>query len=560
MRILLLCHSFNSLSQRLFVELAADGHELSLELDISPAITAEAVALFRPDLVLAPFLRRAIPEAVWRQVPCLIVHPGPIGDRGPQALDWAILEGAKNWGVTVLQATAELDAGPVWGQCDFPMRAARKSSLYRNEVTEAAVVAVRAALAAIGSGAEPIPVAQSRWRGPVPADRRTIDWQRDDTATVLRKINSADSTPGVVDQIRGRGYRLFDAAPAPLSGTPGAIVGWSGECIARATADGAIWIGRLRDAAAPRSLKLPATRILAKELADVPEIANGSSRIRFEIVDGIGYLHFDLLNGAMGNAACRDLLAAYRAALASPARVIALMGGVDFWSNGMDLNLIEAADSPAEESWTNINAIDDVAEAIIRTTDRPVIAALQGNAGAGGVFLARAADEVWCREGVVLSPHYKDMGNLYGSEFWTYLLPAHVGAAESRRIMETRLPMGCAEAVRIGLADRTLPGDRAAFAAALHRKALALADAPDFSDRRAEKQRRRATDERAKPLSAYRAEELARMRTNFFGFDQSYHVARCNFVTKVPKSRTPVTLARHRQIARQTTKPARMAS
>ena len=484
------------------------------------------------------------------------MHPGPIGDRGPQALDWAILEGAQHWGVTVLQATGQLDAGPVWGHCDFPMRAARKSSLYRNEVTEAAVIAVRAALAAIRSGGQPVPVAQSRWRGPVPADRRAIDWQHDDTATVLGKINSADSTPGVADEICGRTYRLFDAAPAPLGGRPGAIVGWSGESVARATIDGAVWIGRLREAAVPRSVKLPATRILAKELANVPEIANGRSPIRFALSDGVGYLHFDFLNGAMGNAACRDLLAAYRAALASPARVIVLMGGADFWSNGMDLNLIEAADSPAEESWDNINAIDDVAEAIIRTTDRPVIAALQSNAGAGGVFLARAADQVWCRDGVVLSPHYKDMGNLYGSEFWTYLLPAHVGAAESRRIMETRLPMGCVEAVRSGLTDRTLPGDRAAFAAALHREAVALADAPDFSDRVAEKQHRRATDERAKPLSAYRAEELAHMRANFFGFDQSYHVARCNFVAKVPKSRTPVTLARHRQIA----KLARMAS
>jgi putative two-component system hydrogenase maturation factor HypX/HoxX len=36
------------------------------------------------------------------------------------------------------------------------------------------------------------------------------------------------------------------------------------------------------------------------------------------------------------------------------------------------------------------------------------------------------------------------------------------------------------------------------------------------------------------------------MQLNFFGFDPSYHVARYNFVRKVPKSRTPVWLARHR--------------
>lgn len=55
----------------------------------------------------------------------------------------------------------------------------------------------------------------------------------------------------------------------------------------------------------------------------------------------------------------------------------------------------EAADSPADESWRNINAIDDVARDIIMTTDRLVAAALRSGAGAGGVFLALAADEVW---------------------------------------------------------------------------------------------------------------------------------------------------------------------
>ena len=37
------------------------------------------------------------------------------------------------------------------------------------------------------------------------------------------------------------------------------------------------------------------------------------------------------------------------------------------------------------------------------------------------------------------------------------------------------------------------------------------------------------------------------MRLNFYGFDSSYHVARYNFVYKVPKSRTPLTIASHRR-------------
>ena len=69
MRILLLTHSFNSLSQRLFGLLRAQGHEVSVELDIADSVTEEAVALFRPDLVLAPFLKRRIPASVWSRPP-----------------------------------------------------------------------------------------------------------------------------------------------------------------------------------------------------------------------------------------------------------------------------------------------------------------------------------------------------------------------------------------------------------------------------------------------------------------------------------------------------------
>lgn len=68
----------------------------------------------------------------------------------------------------------------------------------------------------------------------------------------------------------------------------------------------------------------------------------------------------------------------------------------------------------------------------------------------------------------------------------------------------------------------------------------------------------RAEDERRKPLSAYLEEELARMRLSFYGFDPSYHIARYNFVRKVPKSRTPVTIARHRDRAGR--EPSRRAS
>jgi hypothetical protein len=55
-----------------------------------------------------------------------------------------------------------------------------------------------------------------------------------------------------------------------------------------------------------------------------------------------------------------------------------------------------------------------------------------------------------------------------------------------------------------------------------------------------------AADEATKPLAAYRAEELARMQGNFYGFDPSYHVARHHFVARNPQAWTSRHLAAHR--------------
>jgi len=173
------------------------------------------------------------------------------------------------------------------------------------------------------------------------------------------------------------------------------------------------------------------------------------------------------------------------------------------------------------------------------------VAALQGNTAAGGVFLALAADEVWARDGVVLNPHYKNMGNLYGSEYWTYSLPRRVGWQAGLQLMQRRFPLLASEAVRIGLIDACLAGE-SGFVDHVKARARALAEDPDLAAGLDEKRQRRTHDEELKPLSAYRAEELERMKLNFYGFDPSYHIARYNFVAKVPHSWTPRHLARHR--------------
>lgn len=552
MRILFLTHCFNSLTQRLYCELSQLGHQISTEFDITDSVSEEAVALFKPDLILAPFLKRAIPQSIWSRHLCLIVHPGIVGHRGPSALDWAIQNGEPEWGVTVLQAEAEMDAGPVWASANFPLRQAKKSSIYRNETTEAAVQAVIVAVNRVNAANFQPQRVPGQAHALIKQSDRAINWQTETSAAILAKLNAADGFPGIADQLFGQPCHLFDAWPeAILKGQPGSLLSYRQTAICRATADGALWIGHVKK---PGGIKLPTTQAFPEALT-LPELPLADYRksahatwqdIAYEEVAGVGFLSFEFYNGAMSTRQCQRLTAAFQWASSRPTRVIVLRGGRDFWSNGIHLNTIEAAESPADESWANINAIDDLAEAILRCETQLTVAAVGGNTGAGGCFLARAADQVWVRDGVMLNPHYKNMGNLFGSEFWTYLLPPRVGETGAKAIMRHRLPMTAPETVQLGFYDACLPGP--GFTVDVARRAAELAVSPDFAAQLASKNARRQADEAAKPLAAYRAGELKEVRRNFYGFDPSYHVARYHFVARTLPSWTPRHLARHRDL------------
>lgn len=559
MRILLIAGAFNSLTQRVYAELGERGHHLSVELVTGETPLPEVVRRHCPDLIVAPMLKTAVPREVWSACTCLIVHPGPVGDRGPSSVDWAVHLGAERWGVTVLQANDEMDAGDVWAAADCPVPEVGKSDLYRNEIADAAVEAVLSAVARVASGthrpqpqsALPDAARTGRPRPPFRQDLRRIDWRSDPTGTVVRKLRAADSQPGVRDELLGDIWHLHGGHPEyTLTGRPGELLATRCGAICRATADGAVWIPELRPPRAPGepgTLKLPATLALGDRLPPLPEVPallgpDDSpwtwSDIRYREDGAAGFLEFSFPGGAMSTGHCRRLLAAYRHACARPTSVLVLGGRRDFFSNGIHLHVIEAAADPAEESWANINAMDDLVHAVLTTTDRLVVAALGGNAAAGGAMLALAADEVWCRSAVVLNPHYRLMG-LYGSEYWTYTLPGRAGPEVAEQLTSRALPMTAAAGARLGLVDRIIDCPAQDFAAQTGRLAARLASAPATQARIATKKAARERDEAERPLAAYREHELDRMHRIFFDPDEPYHALRRAFVRKEPAAVTP---------------------
>jgi len=156
-----------------------------------------------------------------------------------------------------------------------------------------------------------------------------------------------------------------------------------------------------------------------------------------------------------------------------------------------------------------------------------------------------AADHLLAREDVVLNPYYRHMGGLYGSEYWTYLLPRRVGAEITEALTSAPFePLATRQAVDIGLLDAAFGSTAEDFRAGVRGYAERLARDTALPARLAEKRRVRARDEQRRPLASYRAEELLHSHACFFGPDRSYHEARHRFCLKLGQTGTVVREAR----------------
>ena len=235
MRILLISSAYNGLTQRVHVELADRGHEVSVELALSVDVMREAVSRFDPELVIAPMLTTAIPADIWSARPCFVIHPGPRGDRGPSSLDWAIMDGAERWGVTILQANAEMDAGDIWASAEFTVRDRSKSSLYRTEVADAALEALLLAVARFEGGTyrpEPLDYSRPGVTGDAPARNASTRCR----PTLRQPAGSSPSRQYIRTVASGTASKLAGAVPGDESAgasAPGAMHSTDTDSITR---------------------------------------------------------------------------------------------------------------------------------------------------------------------------------------------------------------------------------------------------------------------------------------------------------------------------------------
>ncbi len=458
MKILLLISSFNSLSQRVYCELKELNYEVKILLSKDKNLITE-IKTFNPNLIFAPYLKEYVSKEIYENYQTFILHPGVIGDRGNQSLDYAISDEKKQWGVVILKANEELDGGDIYASSNFPMRVATKGSIYRNEICDSSLIALKQLLKNFKNKEfKPTPQIKNKIHKKLSQENRKINWEKDNSDTIIKKINMSDSYPGVKESFLGLTCYMYGAYKEDsLRAKPKHIVAKRDGAICLGTIDGAVWISHLKQ---KNRFKLPATYVLKEKLKGIKElriplILENKKLTYHEIYvekkDEIAYVYFDFHNGAMSSEQAIRLKYTVDY-LKEECKVLVLMGGEEFFSNGIHLNILENSKKQGEDGWSNINAMNDVVKSVLFSENIITVASFSKNAGAGGVFLGLACDYCIGREGIVLNPHYRTMG-LSGSEFHTYTFYKRVEREIADEILDKCIPIGSNKAKRIGLLD-----------------------------------------------------------------------------------------------------------
>ncbi|OLN87515.1 Hydrogenase maturation factor HoxX [Colletotrichum chlorophyti] len=648
MNILFLCTAHNSLSQRLYLELCKS-HTVTIEYALSDGAMIEAAKLAKPNLIICPFLTARVPSEIYENFLTLIIHPGPPGDAGPSALDWVLMGddgteadsdvlvqngtwsefGRPYWGVTVLQAVEEFDAGPVWAFEQFPLQIdspnITKSSLYRGPVTRAALTATLAAIERIQTAsvqaASPYtpppspgcdkfaphlvsPLIQAdpayrdasvtlqkaflggvtRHRPLLKAAQRDFDIQSHTAREISRRIRSSDSQPGCLTKLFGPSLYVYggiieEGEDLTSQARAGEIIACRNDAVCVATCDEkAIWITHIRCVKKKTDSmlwpKVPAVSGLRNlgildgdsvtenrlsratiDWSQAPHNTQQDVWVDFQTFAGarrVAFLYFDFYNGAMSADQCSRMIDALdfissTHVVERPLTAVVLMGGESYFSNGIALNVIEAAADPALESWLNINRIDDVVHYLLHefpSRNILTIAGIRGNCAAGGVAMAAACDVVISGSEVVLNPAYRAIG-LHGSEYHSLSYPGRCGPAGATSLLRDMTPLAPVDARAMGLIDHVLPGTGALLDNRIRKLVKSLLVSEQKPGPGAWKSN---VDLSPAGLACARAQELGEMSKDFWSARSSrYHTRRRDFVRKVKSVQTPLRFARHRR-------------
>jgi methionyl-tRNA formyltransferase len=229
------------------------------------------------DLAVMAFVTIIVPERILfaPRLSTICFHPSLLPrHRGASAINWTIIQGDAETGITWFWPDRGIDTGPLLLQRRVPIGINDTTgSLYFNTLFPLGIEALGEALDLIESGDPPKVAQDERLASYEP--RCTDEHAKANFSLPAREVHNlirgCDPQPGAFAMLNGARLRLYESSltAARPGATPGTIISLDGE-MTIAAADGAITIKRVR-------LEPGVKKVAPAELAATAHIAPGTA-------------------------------------------------------------------------------------------------------------------------------------------------------------------------------------------------------------------------------------------------------------------------------------------
>jgi methionyl-tRNA formyltransferase len=216
----------------------------------------EELRALRPDIIVIVAFGQILRSDVLALPPlgCVNLHPSLLPKlRGPTPINWAILEGLDETGVTVMVVDGRVDSGPILAQERTDVRPDdTAASLGERLATQGAVLLAQTVQEWAEGRVTPVPQddGKATYSRLLKHEDGLIDWLRG-AAEIERRSRAFYPWPGAFTHWNGRILKILrmrvrdeeDSAASSVRSSPGAVlglVGGIGDGLAIGTGDGSI--------------------------------------------------------------------------------------------------------------------------------------------------------------------------------------------------------------------------------------------------------------------------------------------------------------------------------
>ena len=210
---------------------------------------------FQADIFVVVAYGRLLTQAVLNipKLFCVNLHGSLLPQyRGAAPINWSIIHGDKQTGVTVQKMALELDAGDIIAQEKIPLSAQINAESLRSQMALIGAKLLKKTLDGIALGqyrCTPQDESQVTLAPRLTKQMGKIQWQGSATS-IERLIRGLKPWPGTFTQCKGKGLKILEASQVQVQGVPGSVVSISKEGFVVACSQGGILVKQVQPEAA----------------------------------------------------------------------------------------------------------------------------------------------------------------------------------------------------------------------------------------------------------------------------------------------------------------------